>query len=64
MAAGLSGCASSGSSAWPTLPGLGGLGQKTLTPEEQQAKIKELANAQAAGSAPTVQPAVMTQPAQ
>ena len=55
----LGGCASS-NAAWPTLPGLGGLGQKTLTPDEQQAKIKELAAAQAAaGGAPTVQPAVM-----
>ena len=59
LAVGLGGCASS-NAAWPTLPGLGGLGQKTLTPDEQQAKIKELAAAQAAASgAPTVQPAVM-----
>ena len=59
FAAALSGCSSGG--AWPTLPGLGGMGQTTLTPEEQQAKIKELANAQSAGA--TVQPAVLTQPA-
>jgi len=55
----LCGC-SSGS--YPPLPGLGGLGQKVLTPEEQQAKIKELANAQSAAGG-TVQPAVLQQPA-
>jgi hypothetical protein len=55
----LGGCASEAS--YPVLPGLGGLGQKTLTPEEQQAKIKELASAQ--GAAASAQPAVMTQPA-
>ena len=47
---------------YPTLPGLGGTTEKTLTPEEQQAKIKELADAQAAAGA-TVQPAVLKQPA-
>jgi len=56
----LAGCSTAQS--WPTLPGLGGMGQTTLTPEQQQAEIKELANAQAAAGA-TVQPAVLTQPA-
>ena len=56
----LAGCSSGG--AYPTLPGLGGLGQKTLTPEEQQAKIKQLAADQAAAGG-AVQPAVLTQPA-
>ena len=56
----LAGCATA---AYPTLPGLDGLTQKTLTPEEQQAKIKDLASASAAGGA-TVQPAVLTAPAQ
>ena len=54
----IAGCSTA---AYPTLPGLGGLGQKTLTPDEQQAKIKELAKAQA--DAAVVQPAVLTQPA-
>jgi hypothetical protein len=58
VAAALGGCASGG--AYPTLPGLGGLGQKTLTPEEQDAKIKQLAGAQGAAGG-TVQPAVLQQ---
>ncbi len=46
----------------PTLPGLDGITEKTLTPEEQQAKIKALVSAQAAAGA-TVQPAVLQEPA-
>ena len=60
IAALLGGCATA---AYPTLPDLGGLTQKTLTLEEQRARIKALASAQAAAGA-TVQPAVLTQPAQ
>ena len=59
LAAALGGCSNG---AYPPLPGLGGLGQSVLTPEQQQAKIKELANAQAAAGG-TVQPAVLTEPA-
>jgi len=59
-AGGLGGCAAGN---YPTLPGLGGLGQKTLTPAEQDAKIKQLAADKAAvdGSA-TTQPAVLSEP--
>lgn len=48
---------------YPTLPGLGGLGQKTLTPAEQDAKIKQLAADKAAADGGAVQPAVLNQPA-
>ena len=57
----LGGCAAGN---YPTLPGLGGLGQKTLTPAEQDAKIKQLAaDKAAADGTATTQPAVLTQPA-
>jgi hypothetical protein len=46
----------------PSLPGLDSVAQTTLTPEEQAAKIKQLAAAQAAAGA-TVQQAVLTTPA-
>ena len=42
----------------PVLPGLDGIAEKTLTPEEQAAKIRALAAAQASAGA-TVQPAVL-----
>ena len=60
LAATLGGCSSG--AAFPTLPGLDGWSQKTLTPAEQQAKIKELAAAQG-GASGEVQPAVLTRPA-
>jgi len=60
LAASLGGCASGGS--YPTLPGLGGMGQKTLSPEEQQAKIKDLAASRGTAGA-SAEPAVLTQPA-
>lgn len=41
----------------PSLPGLGGFSEKVLTPEEQEAKIKQLAKARAEAEA-TVQQAV------
>ncbi len=55
----LAGCSSTPP---PTLPDLGGVVEKTLTPEEQAAKLKQLAAAQAAAGA-TVQSAVLTTPA-
>ena len=58
--AALSGCASEAS--YPTLPSLDPVADQTLTPAEQQAKIKELASAQAAAGA-TVQPAVVVKKA-
>jgi len=59
VALAFAGCSSAN---YPTLPGVNGMGQTVLTPEEQQARIKTLANAQAAAGA-TVQPTVLTQPA-
>jgi hypothetical protein len=55
----LAGCSSNPP---PTLPGLDPVAEKTLTPEEQAAKLKTLAAAQAAAEA-TVQPAVLMVPA-
>lgn len=55
LAVALAGC--SGGGDYPPLPDLGGIGQTLLTPEEQQAKIKDLAAAQADTTA-TVQPAI------
>lgn len=52
----LAGCSSTAN--FPSLPGLDGMGQKTLTPEEQQAKIRELTAAQS-GMQPDIQPAVL-----
>jgi hypothetical protein len=46
----------------PTLPPLDPVTETTLTPEEQAAKIKQLAAAQAAAAA-TIQPAVLKTPA-
>ena len=54
----LAGCATT---APPTLPGLDPVAENTLTPEQQTAKLKQLAAAQAAAQA-TVQPAVLTTP--
>ncbi len=54
----LAGCSTT---APPTLPGLDPVAEKTLTPEEQAAKLKQLAAAKAAAEA-TVQPAVLTTP--
>lgn len=59
MSLGLAGCAATPP---PTLPGLDPVAEKTLTPEEQAAKLKQLAAARAAAEA-TVQPAVLTAPA-
>jgi hypothetical protein len=56
----LAGCSTA---AYPSLPGLDTAAEKTLTPEEQQAKIDALAKAKADSQA-TIQPAVMTQPEQ
>jgi len=54
----LAGCASTPP---PTLPSLDPVAETTLTPEEQAAKLKQLAADQAAANA-TVQPAVLTAP--
>jgi hypothetical protein len=55
----LAGCSSTPP---PTLPGLDPVADQTLTPEEQAAKIKQLAAAQAAATG-SVQPAVLVTPA-
>lgn len=57
--AALAGCASEAS--YPTLPSLDPLADQTLTPAEQQAKIKELTAAQAAAGT-TAQPAAVVKP--
>ena len=59
LAVALAGCSSA---SYPPLPDLSGIGQTLLTPDQQQAKIKELAAAQATSGA-TVQPAVAKDPA-
>jgi hypothetical protein len=59
LATALAGCSSA---SYPPLPDLGGIGQTLLTPDQQQAKIKELAAAQANAGA-TVQPALAKDPA-